>query len=319
MSAERALQDVAAPRAADGTEKSTGNSTGLSPGISPAISVSASRAWRIALVAYLVPITVLTHWPRFGIAGAGMVDKFVHFVAFGALAWLAMHAAPRGRALFAWIAAAAWVYVDEVTQALEILGRTFSLADMVAGWIGVAMAGAIYWTRSRRAPRGSRATLDGAMYGEGASWLRAALVVLASVVVVGGAMFAARVQSGATAGFPTAVYPIGFATLVGLVLATALGELRAVRQTGLAVKKRAWPIALGAVPVLAGVLFATYLVFVRVFFGEPIPEESRVDHEGFLVLREGFLFVSVVLAFELVRHWAIWCGRESGETRNPSR
>jgi hypothetical protein len=281
--------------------------------------VTASRAWRIALVAYLVPITVLTHWPRFGIGGAGAVDKFVHFVAFGALAWLAMHAAPRGRALFAWLAAAAWVYLDEITQALEILGRTFSLADMVAGWIGVAMAGAIYWTRSLRAPRESRAILDGAMYGDGASWLRAALTVLASVVVVGGAMFAARVQAGAAAAFPTAVYPIGFATLVGLVLATALGELRAVRQTGLATKKRAWPIALGAVPMLAGVLFVSYLVFVRVFFGEPVPEDSRTDHEGFLVLREGFLFVAFVLAFEIVRHWAIWCGRDGRETRDPSR
>ena len=313
MSADRALQDVgssrtaAAPQAAGGAPVST------------SISAPASRAWRIALVAYLVPITVLTHWPRFGIGGAGAVDKFVHFVAFGALAWIAMHAAPRGRAFFAWLAAAAWVYLDEITQALEILGRTFSLADMVAGWIGVAMAGAIYWTRSSRAPRASRAILDGAMYGEGSSWLRAALVVVTSVVVVGGAMFATRVQAGAAAAFPTAVYPIGFATLVGLVLATALGEMRAVRQTGLATKKRAWPIALGAVPILAGVLFASYLVFVRVFFGEPIPEDSRTDHEGFLVLREGFLFVAFVLAFEIVRHWAIWCGRDAREMRDPSR
>ena len=317
MSADRATQDVvsprtaAAPQAAGGAPIATSNSTSN--------LVTASRAWRIALVAYLVPITVLTHWPRFGIGGAGAVDKFVHFVAFGALAWLAMHAAPRGRALFAWLAAAAWVYLDEITQALEILGRTFSLADMVAGWIGVAMAGAIYWTRSLRAPRESRAILDGAMYGDGASWLRAALTVLASVVVVGGAMFAARVQAGAAAAFPTAVYPIGFATLVGLVLATALGELRAVRQTGLATKKRAWPIALGAVPMLAGVLFVSYLVFVRVFFGEPVPEDSRTDHEGFLVLREGFLFVAFVLAFEIVRHWAIWCGRDAREMRDPSR
>ena len=94
MSADRTLQDVgssrtaAAPQAAGGAPVST------------SISAPASRAWRIALVAYLVPITVLTHWPRFGIGGAGAVDKFVHFVAFGALAWIAMHAAPRGRAFF---------------------------------------------------------------------------------------------------------------------------------------------------------------------------------------------------------------------------
>ena len=282
-------------------------------------AVQASRAWRIVLGCYLVPITILTHWPRFGIGGAGAVDKFVHFVAFGSLAWIAMHAAPRGRALFAWIAAAAWVYLDEVTQALEILGRTFSLADLIAGWVGVAFAGAIYWTRTFRAPRGSRATLDDVMYVGIAAWLRAALVTVIAIAVVGGAMFAARVQAGEVAQFPTAVYPIGFAMLVGLILATALGETRATRITGLTPRKRHWPISIGAVPVLAGVLFVSYLLFVRVFFGDPIPDDARVDHEGLLVLREGFLLVAVVLAFEIVRHWAIWCGRERSEPGHPER
>lgn len=280
---------------------------------------AASRAWRIALVVYLVPITVLTHWPRFGIGGAGAVDKFVHFVAFGSLAWIAMHAAPRGRALFAWIAAAAWVYLDEVTQSLEVLGRTFSLADMTAGWIGVAFAGAIFWTRTFREPRASRAMLDGAMYVGMAAWIRAAFVVVVAIVVVGGAMFGARVQAGEVARFPTAVYPIGFAMLVGLVLATALGEVRATRETGLIPRKRHWPMALGVVPILAGILFVSYLLFVRVFFGDPIPEEARVDHEGFLVLREGVLLVAVVLAFEIVRHWALWCGREGAQAPRRER
>ncbi|MEY5031132.1 MAG: hypothetical protein RL354_163, partial [Planctomycetota bacterium] len=27
---------------------------------------AACRAWRIALVAYLVPVTIATHWPRLG-------------------------------------------------------------------------------------------------------------------------------------------------------------------------------------------------------------------------------------------------------------
>ncbi|MFM7261203.1 MAG: hypothetical protein ACKO3W_11425, partial [bacterium] len=53
----------------------------------PPSEMRARRGWRVLFLCYFVPITVLTHWPRFGVAGAGMVDKFVHFVAFGVLAW----------------------------------------------------------------------------------------------------------------------------------------------------------------------------------------------------------------------------------------
>lgn len=266
----------------------------------------ARRAWRILLVAYLVPITVLTHWPRFGVAGAGMVDKFVHFVAFGSLAWMAMQAAPRGRALPAWILAAAWVYVDEITQALEILGRTFSLEDMTAGWIGVGMAGLLHAVRARRGPSGSRAALDARMYGEPGAWLRAALVAAAVLALVGGTMFASRVVQGEPANFPTAVYPIGFGALVGLIVATAVGEWRAARRLALAPPARPWPTALGAVPIIAALLLGLFLGIERVLFGDAAPDERSVDHQGFVVLREGFLLVAVVLAFECVR---MWCTR----------
>ena len=112
----------------------------------------AARAWRIALVAYIVPVSVATHWPRLGFGSGGPIDKFVHFLAFGVLAWLWMNARPWGRPLFGWILAAAWVFIDERTQALEILGRTFSGFDMIAGWMGVAMAGAIFAARRAGTP-----------------------------------------------------------------------------------------------------------------------------------------------------------------------
>ena len=69
----------------------------------------AARAWRIALVAYLVPVSVATHWPRLGFNSGGPIDKFVHFLAFGVLAWLWMNARPWGRPSVGWLLAAAWV------------------------------------------------------------------------------------------------------------------------------------------------------------------------------------------------------------------
>jgi hypothetical protein len=267
------------------------------------LEIRARRAWRRVLVAYLVPITVLTHWPRFGVGGAGMVDKFVHFVAFGALAWMAMHAAPRGRALIAWMLAAAWVFIDEVTQALEILGRTFSREDMIAGWIGVAMAGLLFLVRTWRRPHGSRAAIDAAMYGEPGAWLRAAVIAIVASAMVAGAMFAARVARGEPANFPTAVYPIGFGALVGLMVATGIGEWRTRARLGIAAPTAPWPTALAAVPVLAGLLFLAYLGCTRWLFGDPVPDDRATDYEGFLVLREGFLLVAVVLAAEATRAW----------------
>ena len=69
----------------------------------------ARRAWRIALVSYLVPVTVATHWPRLGFGGGGVIDKFIHFLGFGTLAWLWMHAKPWGRPSLGVAFAAAWV------------------------------------------------------------------------------------------------------------------------------------------------------------------------------------------------------------------
>ena len=35
---------------------------------------AADRTWRTALIVYLIPVTVVTHWPRLGFEGAGTVD-----------------------------------------------------------------------------------------------------------------------------------------------------------------------------------------------------------------------------------------------------
>ncbi|MFM7261673.1 MAG: hypothetical protein ACKO3W_13830, partial [bacterium] len=222
-------------------------------------------------------------------------------------------AAPRGRALLAWIAAAAWVYGDEITQSLEILGRTFSREDMIAGWIGVALAGLLFFVRSQRRPSGSRAAIDAEMYGTRGAWLRATAVAAGVLVLVSGAMFASRVAAGAAADFPTAVYPIGFGALVGLIVATGFGEWRARVRLGFTAPSSPWPTALAAVPVLAGGFLVAYLGFTNWLFGDPVPESLAVDHEGFVVLREGFLLVAVVIAFEATRAWCTRVGKPAVE------
>ena len=123
-------------------------------GTAARLHARAVRAWRIALIAYLVPVSVLTHWPRLGFGGGGVIDKFIHFLGFGVLAWLWMHARPFGRATAGFVCAAAWVYVDERTQALEILGRRRALCSAAAVSGGSAAApergcGCVRDTRSR--------------------------------------------------------------------------------------------------------------------------------------------------------------------------
>ncbi len=275
-----------------------------------AVERASRRAWRIALVAYLVPVSVATHWPRLGFGGGGVIDKFVHFLAFGVLAWLWMEARPFGRASLGFAIGAAWVYLDERTQALEILGRTFSMHDMVAGWIGVVVAGALHALRERAAPPASDARRDGARlrrlaYADGRAWIRAATATFAVLVPVAAAFVAVEHLSGRGVFVGTAIYAIGFGGFVGVVVAAVLAEARA-REAFVAIAGRAparvprsaapfWTVLL--VPVVALLLGAVYLAGTGLLFGTPVPEELANDAEGFRVLQQGFGFAGILVAF----------------------
>jgi hypothetical protein len=268
------------------------------------------RAWRIALVAYLVPVSIATHWPRLGFGGGGVIDKFVHFLAFGVLAWLWMEARPFGRAWLGFAIGAAWVYLDEVTQAIEILGRVFSPHDMIAGWIGVAVAGALHVLRERTAPPASDARRDGARlrrlaYAEGAAWIRAAAVTAAVLVPIAAAFVAVEHFSGRGVFFGTVVYAVGFGGFVGVVAAAVVVEARArLGFTAIAGRPPArvprsaapfWTVLL--VPIVALALGAAYLAGARALFGVPVPEELANDAEGFRILQQGFGFAGILVAF----------------------
>lgn len=271
----------------------------------PALIAASRRAWRIALVAYLVPLTVATHWPRLGLGEGGMIDKFIHFAGFGLLAWMWMHAAPRGSARLGFAIGFCWVYLDERTQAIEILGRTFSMLDMVAGWIGVLMAGAVFALRHpalRAGPARSEMLEQEAMlYARGASWTSAAGTVLLTVIAVGGGMLGRMRVAGDEIHLSTVVYCAGFALVVGLVLATGLGmrmakfrweRVRGRRAMGNAFAPWSWPLALA----IGTGLFLGYRALVRAMFAGDSGAEPSFDHEGYLILEQGFMVVAALVA-----------------------
>jgi len=268
----------------------------------------ARRAWRIALVVYLVPVTVATHWPRLGFGGGGIIDKFIHFLGFGTLAWLWMHAKPWGRASLGVVFAAAWVYIDERTQAIEVLGRTFSLHDMIAGWLGIAMAALLFAIRRGATPAGSDARADWELaqdigYGTGSSWRRAALVTLAAVAVLG-TLFVLKQWYGERALYlGTFVYAIGFSGFIGVAIAAFGVDLfgrahariaRAGRFVGVPRERMPfWRAGFGIATI--ALLLVGYELLLVAMFGSEAPDDLKVDQEGFFVLRQGFLLATVIV------------------------
>ncbi len=268
----------------------------------------AVRAWRIALVSYLVPVSVATHWPRLGFGGGGIIDKFVHFLAFGTLAWLWMHAKPWGRASIGFAFAAAWVFVDEWTQSFEFLGRTFSAYDMIAGWVGVAMCGALYAAIRYRCPAQSAAradawAIDDTTYMRGRNWAIAAAQTVFVVITGGGVLAYMQYSREGALYLGTFVYAIAFAGLIGAAIATSAVTSIGRRQFEQAMSRRAvvvavprWAPFVLALPFLVALGFA-FRVFVAAIFGAPVSEDLATDLEGFRVLgNSGFPIGAALLS-----------------------
>jgi hypothetical protein len=275
-------------------------------GVDPAaLELRARNSWRIALVCYLVPVSIATHWPRLGFGGGGVFDKFVHFLAFGTLAWIWMHAKPFGRASIGFALAAAWVYFDERTQAIEILGRTFSIYDMVAGWLGVLMAGALLVAQREATAPGTQERADAELaqwmvYSRGSSWMIAAALTIAWVLMLGSAMVLWDYISLGEVFLGTFVYAVGFSGFVGAAFATYIIERMARPRVLPIVSPRARAARLLGAAAIALMLMAAFNALVFLMFPtnmiEGASEDLASEREGFRVLSRGFAFATVLVA-----------------------
>ncbi len=107
----------------------------------------ASRPWRIVFILYAIALTIGTHWPRLDLSVGDVraPDKIIHQFAFAGLAFLLWRTRWL-RGLDLWFAVALiWIMLDEFTQAIPILGRTFSWFDILAGWCGAVIVAAWLW------------------------------------------------------------------------------------------------------------------------------------------------------------------------------
>jgi VanZ family protein len=112
--------------------------------VSGSLRALAIRNIRIAATLYVLLILVGTHWPRLDLgSGISPADKLMHFIGFGLIViafWLAQWFTRWWTLL---IAGSLFAILDEVSQATLSYGRVFSVADVVAGLLGVVVAVAL--------------------------------------------------------------------------------------------------------------------------------------------------------------------------------
>jgi len=209
-----------------------------------------TRLWRAAFVAYALLLTTATHWPALDIGrvvGGGFEspDKIIHTLAFAGLLVLLWRTRWVPRIWQAGVIVLAWTVLDEVTQALPVLRRTFSMQDLAASQIGVVAT--LAWFRAL-APVGGpanrvriawlRFVIDD-LFARPAMWIVTALAGAGGAVVIGAVTWAilANVELDAivrgSVVLPASVTVGGFAGAVAAGLAAiAAGLRRRVRTLG---------------------------------------------------------------------------------------
>lgn len=202
-----------------------------------ALARSARRAWRYALAFYLLLLAFSTHWPGFGPAGSSHVDKSLHFICFGLLAWCVLNASPFRRPIHNLALTLGWVYVDEALQLIKWFGRTFSWYDILAGWSGCVVAGLLWWSLRLRSPPASKErlldlTAECLLYTSKTEWLIAAATTAGCAALFAVIALACGEAAGSRP-LSRLIYPAVLGGLAGVILATALGLLRARARVAL--------------------------------------------------------------------------------------
>ncbi len=152
-----------------------------------------SKPWRLVFVVYALALTLATHWPSLdlGTEAQPAPDKILHMLAFGGFALLLWRTRWLGAAWMVCFVALVWAALDEVTQALPILQRSFSWQDMFASGLGVLLAIAWIWALGPIGGPANRARLSFMAYiadevlCERRSRLRLVVIVSISAVSAG--------------------------------------------------------------------------------------------------------------------------------------
>jgi hypothetical protein len=202
----------------------------------------------VVFVAYALLLTTATHWPALDIgrvAGGGFEspDKIVHALAFAGLLVLFWRTRWVSRAWLAGVIVLAWAMLDELTQALPLLNRTFSMQDLMASQMGVVVI--LAWIGAL-APVGGPANrlriawlgfvIDD-LFARPAMWIVTALAGAGGAVVIGAVTWAilANVELDAivrgSVVFPASITVGGFAGAVAAGLAAIAAELKRRART----------------------------------------------------------------------------------------
>ena len=99
--------------------------------------------WRIAFFLWFVLLTTATHFPQEIPTGEPFFespDKLLHFVSFGILGLLFMQGNWVKSGRMSWLIVATLAVVDEITQDILPLGRSFSYEDLISGELGIVSA-----------------------------------------------------------------------------------------------------------------------------------------------------------------------------------
>lgn len=120
--------------------------------------------WRFVWVAYWAGLFVLTHIPRTpDVSAIPHGDKVLHVFAYFVLTFLGGWAMPRpvaGRVLLTWAGVyGGYAVADEFLQ--RFTGRSMTLGDLLADFLGIALATAILMTTVRRVGQGQTETDTG--------------------------------------------------------------------------------------------------------------------------------------------------------------
>ena len=157
-----------------------------------------TKPWRLVFVLYACALTLSTHWPQLALGAVTDTqtapDKLLHLFAFGGLAFLLIQTRWLRRIWMAGILVFMWTLLDEITQALPVLGRQSSVTDILAGELGVALVVTWAWALgsiggvANRNRLAQQHFLLAELFRQPRTWIIVASAALLGALVTGGSI-----------------------------------------------------------------------------------------------------------------------------------